>query len=452
MSVSTDTELRLHVAVLHRRLRTSGRTLRELEDELGWVCGTLTALARNPETLRFDELFEILAAIGVEPGDFFDEVVAASSRQATETRTRPVLSGVRGRRRAKPCASGYPGARMMKAVFFDRYGSSDVLTYGDWPRPEVGDRRVLIEVHAASVNPRDWLIRSGRYFAKAALPRLPLVLGSDVAGRVVEVGPRVRRFAVGDDVFAMQPSSDGFGGYAEYIAVREQAVARKPAGMSFVEAAAVPLAGLTALQALRDDARLRPGARVVVVGASGGVGHYAVQIARSLGAEVTGVTSAANVEMVRDLGADRVIDYRKERFNDVLTGYDVVFDTIGRESLRTCSRVLASGGVYVTTVPNGANLLASIVTRPLSWLGAKRSAVVLVRSDGHDLELLRRWIEEGKLRSVIDRVHPLAEAARAHDHSRTFRTRGKNVLMVRRIPRDYRVEFAKYDKRLNRQP
>ncbi len=319
----------------------------------------------------------------------------------------------------------------MKAIYFERYGSSDVLEYGDWPKPHAAGRQVLIEVHAASVNPRDWLIRSGRYFAKPLLPRRPFVLGSDVAGVVVEVGPKARRFAVGDEVFAMQPTSDGFGGYAEYAAVRESAVARKPPNMSFAEAAAVPLAGLTALQALRDDARLTSGERVVVVGASGGVGHYAVQIARAMGAEVAGVCSTANVDLVRELGAQRVVDYKKERFNDVLTGYDAVFDTIGKESLATCGPVLKKGGVYVTTVPNGANALASLVSRPFSWFGARRSSMVLVRSDAGDLEQAGRWIEEGVLRSVIDQVHPLAEAPRAHEYSRRFHTRGKNVLAVR---------------------
>ncbi len=319
----------------------------------------------------------------------------------------------------------------MKAVYFARYGASDVLEYGDWPAPRPRDRQVLIEVHAASVNPRDWLIRSGRYFAKPMLPRRPFVLGSDVAGVVVEAGTEVRRFAPGDEVFAMQPTSDGFGGYAEYVAVREPAVAPKPANMSFEEAAAVPLAGLTALQALRDDAGLTSGQRVVVVGASGGVGHYAVQIARAMGAAVTGVCSTANVDLARELGAERVVDYKKERFNDVLTGYDAVFDTIGKESLATCAAVLKKGGVYVTTVPSRANALASLVSRPLSWFGGRRSAMVLVRSNAEDLEQLGRWVEEGALRSLVDQVRPLAEAARVHDYSRRFRTRGKNVLAVR---------------------
>ncbi len=320
----------------------------------------------------------------------------------------------------------------MKAVYFERYGGSDVLRYGEYPEPEAGPRQVLIDVHAASVNPRDWLIRSGRYFAQPLLPRLPFVLGSDVAGVVAAVAAKVRRFAPGDEVFAMQPTSDGFGGYAERIAVREAAVARKPASLTFVEAAAMPLAALTALQALRDDAKLRQGQRVVVVGASGGVGTYGVQIAKALGAsEVAGVASARNEELVRSLGAERFVDYRSERFQDVLRGYDVVFDTIGKESLGSCVPVLARRGVYVTTVPNLKNALASLGTRLRTVLLGRRSSIVLVRSSGKDLESLGRWAEEGVLRSVVDRVAPLAEAAAVHEYSRTFRTRGKNVLTVR---------------------
>lgn len=319
----------------------------------------------------------------------------------------------------------------MKAVFFEEFGDSSVLRYGDWPDPEPGPNEVLIDVHAASVNPRDWLIREGRYFAKPILPKLPFILGSDVAGVVAAVGHQVQQFQPGDEVMAMRPSSDGFGGYAERIAVRASAVAPKPPSMSFAEAAALPLAALTSLQALRDNANLRHGQTVLVVGASGGVGTYAVQIAACLGAEVTGVCSAKNADFVRTLGAQNVIDYQTERFQDVGGSYDVVYDTIGRESLKSCRTVLKSRGVYVTTVPNVANALASARSRLLGWLLGQRSRMVLVRSSSTDLELLSGWIEEKRLKSVIDLQVPLAEAARAHDHSRTFRTRGKNILLVR---------------------
>ncbi len=330
----------------------------------------------------------------------------------------------------------------MKAVFIERFGPSDVLLYGDRPRPAPRADEVLIEVHATSVNPRDWLIRSGRYPFQRLLPRLPLILGSDVSGVVAEVGERVERFRPGDEVFCMQPSTRGFGAYTEQIAVAESAVARKPSTMSWEEAAGVPLAGLTAWQALLGNARLQAGDRVLVVGASGGVGHYAVQIARALGAEVTGVCSTANVEFVRSLGAHRVIDYKQKRFSDLPDRYDVVFDVIGRESPKTCAPVLRSGGTYVTTIPGPGTLFAMARSRLISTVfrRARRSEVVLVAARGSDLEAMTELIEAGELRTVVDTVYPLAEAAKAHDRSRTFRTRGKLILKVAETPARFKAK------------
>ena len=321
----------------------------------------------------------------------------------------------------------------MKAVYIERFGPSEVLTYGDRPRPEPRPDEVLIEVRATSVNPRDWLIRSGRYQFRWLLPSFPMILGSDVSGVVTEVGARVRRFAPGDEVFAMRPSSRGLGCYAALVAVSESALARKPEAMSFEQAAGVPLAGLTAWQALRANARLAAGDRVLVIGASGGVGHYAVQIAKALGAEVTGVCSTHNVELARRLGADRVIDYKQERFTEAGDVYDIVFDTIGRESLGACASVLKPGGTYVTTIPGPGTLLAMARSRLTSIASrrARRSEVVLVRSSGEDLAAMRELIDDDRLVTVVDTVYPLADAAKAHDRSRTFRTRGKLILKVK---------------------
>ena len=320
--------------------------------------------------------------------------------------------------------------RTMKAVWIERFGGSEVLTCGDRPTPRPAAREVLVAVHAASVNPRDWMIRSGTYVLRALLPRLPFILGSDVAGVVAAVGGQVRRFRPGDRVFAMRPSTDGFGAYAEYVPVRESAVASLPASLDFVPAAAMPLAGLTALQALRDLARLRPGQRVVVVGAVGGVGHYGVQIARALGAaRVTGVCSAANRELALELGCDEVLDYRTTRYQEVLREQDVVFDTIGRGHLRLAAPALNRRGAYLTTVPSGRAIASSIATSVWPW--GRRSRIVVVRARGRDLELLAGWAESGALRSIVDRVAPLERVAELHDHSRTFRTRGKNVIAVR---------------------
>ncbi len=321
----------------------------------------------------------------------------------------------------------------MKAVTIEQFGSADVLIYGDRPRPEVKPGEVLIEVHAAGVNPRDWLIRSGRYVFKFLLPKFPFILGSDVSGVILEVGDGVEAFVPGDEVFAMQPTRKGFGGYAELIAIPGMAVASKPPSMSHEEAAGVPLAALTAWQALRLNARLQPGQKVVIVGASGGVGSYAVQIAKALGAEVTGVASTANVELVERLGADRVVDYKVERFNDVLRSYDVVFDVIGRESPKSCVAILRPGGTYVTTIPGPATILRMLGSRLGSQIfrKARRAEVIMVRSVGGDLKALAGLIEDGKIKTVVDSVYPLRDAARAHQRSRTFRTRGKIILKVR---------------------
>lgn len=320
--------------------------------------------------------------------------------------------------------------RSMKAVSFARPGGSEVLEHGDWPTPAPAAHEVLIAVHAAAVNPRDWLMRSGRYVFQRFLPRLPFVLGSDVAGVVAARGSAVADLAVGDEVFAMIPSSDGFGGYAEYAAVRAAAVARKPPGLSFAEAAAIPLAGLTALQSLRDEARLGPGQKVMVVGAVGGVGGFAVQIARNLGAgEVVGVCRAENAALARELGCHRTIDYKSEPYLENERGYDVVFDTIGKESAAKSRRMLAKRGVYVTTVPSPAAFGALALS--LLWPFGRRTRVSLVRARRADLELFARWAEQGKLRVVLDRQLPLAQAAEIHDYMRTFRSRGKNVLLVR---------------------
>ncbi len=322
----------------------------------------------------------------------------------------------------------------MKAVFFTEFGASDVLRVGERPRPAPRPGEVSIEVHAASVNPRDWLIRSGRYQARFLLPRLPLILGSDVSGVVAEVGRRVSRWRPGDEVYAMQPSSRGLGCYAEVVAVPQSAVAAKPAVMSHEEAAGVPLAALTARQALLDLARLAAGERLLIIGGSGGVGSYAVQIAKARGAHVTAVCSTANVELVESLGADEVIDYKRQSFLEPPPArYRAVFDTIGRESLASCAPVLARGGVYVTTIPNGRTLVASAVSRLRALVSRRRptSRVVMVRASGEQLRQLGGLAEAGELRTHVDTVYPLERAAEAHDHSRTFRTRGKLILKVR---------------------
>ena len=322
----------------------------------------------------------------------------------------------------------------MKAVFIRRYGGNEVVEVGELPKPAPKAGQALVQVYAASVNPRDWLLRDGRYQLARFTGGFPKVLGSDLSGIVAEAGGGARRFPAGTPVFGMQTAFGRFGAFAEYVAIAETALAEKPAAISHEQAAAVPCAGLTAYQALAGIGRVGPGSRVAVVGASGGVGSYAVQIARVLGAEVTGVASGANAELVRSLGAGRTIDYRKERFNDVLIGQDVVFDTLGRESLASCARVLSPGGRYITTVPNLRSFTEAFTSRfahALTFGRASSCHVVTVRAEGAHLAILAGWIAEGRMRSVIDSVYPLSEARAALEKSRTFRSRGKLVMRVR---------------------
>lgn len=321
----------------------------------------------------------------------------------------------------------------MKAIQFRRYGGPEVLEYAEVARPTPGPDQVLIEVHAVGVNPRDWMLRQGTYVGRGLVRGWPKVPGSDVSGVVAEVGSRVRTFQVGDAVFAMQTAFGNMGAYAEYMCVNAAATAHKPESVSHAEAAAVPVAGMTALQGWMDLAGLEGGERVTVIGASGGVGHYAVQIARIMGCEVTAVCGPDNVEFVSELGADRVINYRSERPQDSVRDQNVVFDVMGRESLGSAKCMMERNGLYLTTIPGPRAAFDagfSSVRRRLARVG-QQARPVLVAARGSDLERLARWMDQGKLRSVIEEEFPLERAADAQIRSRSFRTRGKLVLKVR---------------------
>ncbi len=289
-----------------------------------------------------------------------------------------------------------------------------------------GDQ-VLIQVHAASVNPRDWLLVEDRYVFAVLAGRLPLVLGSDVAGRVIGLGPRAAGFALGDPVLAMQTIRGRFGGFAEQVAISARAVAHKPVGLSFEHAAGIGVAGLTALQALRDDAKLQRGEHVLVVGASGGVGSFAVQLATWMGARVTGVCSGANAELAERLGCRAVLDYTQGDFRESVGDADVVFDTIGRERLASVRPCLRPGGRYVSTVPSARNTLDQL--RSLGSSKA-RSRTVLCRPRSADLRQLAELASEGQIEVLIDSVHTLEDTAAALLRSRTKRARGKIVIRV----------------------
>jgi NADPH:quinone reductase-like Zn-dependent oxidoreductase len=289
------------------------------------------------------------------------------------------------------------------------------------PKPKPG--QLLIKVHACSVNPIDWRIRKGeaKMFVRA---RPPMILGADISGEVAEQGPGAVRFKVGEPVFVKLPGD--IGGYAEYVAVPEGIVARRPANLSAVEAAGVPACATTALQALRDVAGLKPGQRVLVNGASGGVGLFAVQLARVLGASVTAVCSESAFELVTRMGADEVIDYKKSDFTKLGRRWNVIFDVSATRKLKECRQAMERSGVYVTTISSGSDMLLPL----LNPLRSRKGRFVIVKASGRDLDYLRTLIESGKVKAVVDRVFPLKQAADAQQYIETGRPRGKIVLNV----------------------
>jgi 2-desacetyl-2-hydroxyethyl bacteriochlorophyllide A dehydrogenase len=314
----------------------------------------------------------------------------------------------------------------MRALVFHQYGSVDVLQQVELDRPVVAPDAVLIRVVAAGVNPADSVFRRGDLKLIIRL-KFPFIPGLDVAGVVAEVGANVTKFRPGDAVYAMLPNAI-MGGYAEYVAVAETCVAPMPESLTFGEAAALPCAALTALQSLRDKLALRPGGHVLINGGSGGVGTFAVQIAKIMGATVTATCSDRNLDLVRSLGADAVIDYNS---TDVTAGdarYDAVFDAVGVLPFDKIKRVLCPGGAMVTVNFNLANPLAMLRARFDRQQRKLKS--ILVQPVGADLDTLREWVEAGKLRPVIDKVYPLEDAPEAQRHSDTRRTRGKIVLAV----------------------
>ncbi|MDI9885146.1 NADP-dependent oxidoreductase [Streptomyces sp. HNM0645] len=310
----------------------------------------------------------------------------------------------------------------MKAAVIDQYGQvRDVVRVTDVPVPVVGPRDVLIEVRAAGVNPVDHLIVKG--FLSAGDPTRPMVIGNELAGVVTEVGAEVTRFAVGDEVFSRVDPRVG-GAFAEYAAVDQSLVAAKPSALSFEEAASLPLVALTALQALTEQADVRAGTRVLVHGAAGGVGSAAVQIAKQLGAEVVATAGADSAELVRELGADRVIDYRAEEFDQVVSDIDVVLDTIGGETQERSFGVLKAGGTLVSIVP-----IADAEAKKAQWNVEARS--FFMRPDGEQLARLAGLVGSAQLRPIVETVFPLDEASEALQKVERGGARGKTVIGVR---------------------
>ncbi|HEX9943248.1 MAG TPA: NAD(P)-dependent alcohol dehydrogenase [Thermoanaerobaculia bacterium] len=320
----------------------------------------------------------------------------------------------------------------MRAAAIDGYGGSDRLVVRDLPDPgPPGPGQVLLRVRAASVNPVDWKIRKGRM--RLVMPaKFPRVLGYDASGEVMAIGPEVTRFQPGDRVFGGVDARPQGGSYAELALARESALAATPEALSFEEAAALPVAGVTALQALRDKGELVAGERVLVNGASGGVGHLAVQIAFTLRAHVTAVTSRRNLEFVRGLGAHEVIDYEEEDFTGRDETWDVILDTVGNSSYRDCEPVLArDGGIYVSTVASARLFIAIPLTTLSGLLGPKKRArTIVAKPKAEDLAVLARLAEQGRLRPEIQEVLALEEIRKAHDLSEAGHVRGKIVVRV----------------------
>jgi NADPH:quinone reductase-like Zn-dependent oxidoreductase len=308
----------------------------------------------------------------------------------------------------------------MKAVRIHRYGGPEVLSYEEAPKPEPGPGELLVRVHAAGVNPVDWKIREGHY-KRVLRFRLPIVLGWDVSGVVEAIGAGVTSFRPGDEVFA-RPDVKRGGTYAEYVAIRAADAARKPKSIDHVHAAAVPLAGLTAWQGLFDKAGLRQGQRALVHAAAGGVGHFAVQLAKWKGAFVAGTASGRNEALVRSLGADQVVDYTRERFEDAVAPVDVVLDTLGGEAGRRSWKVLKRGGTLVSVLDIAVSLKGA--------LRLKRGRFLLIKPDAAELAQIAALIDGGRVKPVVENVFPLAEVRRAHELSQSGRVRGKIVLKV----------------------
>jgi NADPH:quinone reductase-like Zn-dependent oxidoreductase len=324
----------------------------------------------------------------------------------------------------------------MNAVVQDTYGSPEVLEVREIDKPVVGDDEVLVQVHAAGVDPGVWHLMTGLPYLVRVMGyglRKPKVgiRGRDVAGRVEAVGTNVTRFRPGDEVFG---TCDG--SFAEYVCARPDKLAPKPTNLTFEQAAAVPISALTALQALRDRGRVQPGQKVLVIGAGGGVGSFAVQLAKAFGAEVTGVCSTTKVDLVRSIGADEVIDYTREDFADGARHWDLIVDTAGRRSLSQLRRALAPRGTLVIVGGEGGGRWLGgfdrlILRAPaVSAFSRQRLRSLVSKERSEDLLVLKELIEAGKVTPVIDRTYPLREAPEAIRYLEEGHARGKVVIRV----------------------
>ncbi|OUR60049.1 NADPH:quinone reductase [Colwellia sp. 39_35_sub15_T18] len=332
----------------------------------------------------------------------------------------------------------------MKAFAIDKYGNTP-LKLMTFPMPTVGEHDVMVEIYAASVNPVDFKLRDGK--VKVLLQYdMPLIMGNDCAGVVTQVGSKVTRFKIGDEIYARAPKAR-IGTFAEYIAITEDAVALKPKNTSFEEAASIPLVGLTSYQVLHDVMNLKSGEKILIQAGAGGIGTFAIQLAKALGAFVATTASDAGFELVKSLGADKVINYKTEKFEDMLQDYDAVYDTLGGESLEKAFEIIKSGGnvISVSGVPNArfareGNLgllktfLFSVLTWKITKLEKLHNAAYtfhFMSDSGKQLEIIGKLIEEGVIKPVIDKVFSFPETQDALNYSESGRAKGKVVIKLK---------------------
>ncbi|OFD39081.1 NADP-dependent oxidoreductase [Bacillus mycoides] len=332
----------------------------------------------------------------------------------------------------------------MKAMIIDKYGKVQ-MRMTEVPTPEINEYEVLAEIHAASINPIDFKIRDGK--VKMLLKyKMPLILGNDFSGVIVKVGAKVTRFKAGDEIYA-RPRKNKIGTFAEYISIHEDDIALKPKNLSFEEAASIPLVGLTSYQALHDIMQLQKGKKILIHAGSGGVGTFAIQLAKIMGATVATTASDAGADLVKSLGADKIINYKTEKFEDILKNYDAVFDTIGGTTLKKSFDIIKSGGkiVSVSGMPNARfgkefgsgffkTLLFSLASNKLTALEKKHNAqysFLFMKPSGDQLRIIANYIESGQLKPIIDRIFPFEDTQKAMEYSESGRAKGKIIVKIK---------------------